>query len=335
MRRLARLVATLVLLAAFAAFAAVGASAAAPRAAAAQPLLQVLVEPHAGMVPIDRLVAGARRSVDVEIYELSDPTFEEILVRDAERGVAVRVILDKAYVEDENVPAYDYLSAHHVLVRWAPKRFDLDHEKAIVVDDATALVMTMNLTARYYSTTRDFVVVDRQAADARAIETTVEDDWSASGAVAPRGVDLLWSPGSEEALIGLIGSARQTVAIENEEMDDRYITNALVGAARRGVRVTVVMTAGSSWDAAFRELAAAGVHVITYPDTETGLYIHAKAVVVDAGQSDERAFVGSENFSVASLVYNRELGIVTRNPSVVSTLGSVLAGDASRGTPWR
>jgi phosphatidylserine/phosphatidylglycerophosphate/cardiolipin synthase-like enzyme len=101
------------------------------------------------------------------------------------------------------------------------------------------------------------------------------------------------------------------------------------------VHVVVVMTADSEWDGALDELGQAGVEVRTYPDTPSALFIHAKVVVVDAGSADERAFVGSENFSVASLVFNRELGIVTSRPGVVGTLARLVASDAAGGEPWR
>ena len=42
-----------------------------------------------------------------------------------------------------------------------------------------------------------------------------------------------------------------------------------------------------------------------------------------------------ENFSVASLVFNRELGIVTSRPGVVGTLARLVASDAAGGEPWR
>ncbi len=42
-----------------------------------------------------------------------------------------------------------------------------------------------------------------------------------------------------------------------------------------------------------------------YPDTSSALYIHAKVIDVDGA----KAFLGSENFSTASLEYNRELGV--------------------------
>jgi hypothetical protein len=87
------------------------------------------------------------------------------------------------------------------------------------------------------------------------------------------------------------------------------------------------MTSDSEWDAAFSKLEASGVHVVLYADTASTLYIHAKVIEVDGA----RAFVGSENFSTASLDYNRELGLVTTSPGVIGPLSLILLGDASSG----
>ena len=132
----------------------------------------------------------------------------------------------------------------------------------------------------------------------------------------------------------MIDGARHTLAVENEEMDDSTITAALISAARRGVHVEVVMTADSEWDLSFDKLVAAGVPVRLYADRSGVLYIHAKAVVADAGLSDEQVFVGSENFSTASLRYNRELGIRTSNKAVAAGISATIAADYAGATPY-
>jgi cardiolipin synthase A/B len=298
--------------------------------------LRLLIEPQAGMAEIDAILRSAKTSVDLEIYELTDPTIETILCADARRGVNVRVILNEHYTESENAAAFSYLSERGVAVRWAPPRFDITHEKAVVVDDRTALIMTMNFTPEYYATTRDVVVIDNQSADVKAISVTFDEDWAGSHAPPADGRDLLWSPDSEQALLDLIGSARQSILIENEEMDEPYIESALEQAARRGVRITVVMTEDPEWNSAFSALSIAGVRIRLYPSSPSALYIHAKVVDVDPGLSDGRAFVGSENFSVASLLYNRELGILTSDRSVVEALATMIERDAERATAtWR
>ncbi len=296
--------------------------------------LALVVEPDAGFTPLYALLRSARKSVDLVMYELEDSQVESILAQDEARGVKVQVLLDKSYVGKYNQAAFSYLQAHQVAVRWAPSHFQLTHEKAMVIDDKTAAIMTLNFTAQYYSSTRDFAVIDTNAADVAAIEATFAIDWAGSSVTAPKGADLLWSPGSEQALLDLISSSHHSLLVENEEMGDAAVTGALEAAARHGVQVEVVMTRQASWSKAFDALVAAGVAVRTYA-ASAPLYIHAKAIVVDPGYPGAEAFLGSQNFSLTSLLHNRELGIITSDSAVITAVASVLQQDAAAGTPWR
>ena len=295
--------------------------------------LSLIVEPAQGLGQIDRDVAAAKHSVDMTMYELDDTTIEQELVADKRRGVAVRVLLNGGYYGggfSENDDATSYLRANGVAVRTSSASFALTHQKTITIDDRMSLVMTLNLTSRYYATTRDFAVVDTQPVDVAAIERVFNADWSHNPVTPSAGSgDLVWSPGAQSEQIALIDSARSTVDVENEEMADTYITAALCDAARRRVKVAVVMTDDSSWRAAFDELAACGVQVRTYAE-DAPLYIHAKAIVVDGRE----AFVGSQNFSRTSLQYNRELGIGTSDHGIVSQLAQTFVSDFRGAAPW-
>jgi phosphatidylserine/phosphatidylglycerophosphate/cardiolipin synthase-like enzyme len=288
------------------------------------------VEPTAGYAFVTGAINSAAKSVTLTMYELEDPAVLSALEQAQHRGVAVSVVLDANLERSANTPAYDELAAAGISVHWGAARTTF-HQKTLCIDGHTCYVMTGNLTPRYYDSDRDFVVVDSEPADVSAIGQVFATD--ASGAVpgeaSPMGADLLWSPGSEGALLSLIASARSTLLVENEEMDAPAITSALEEAAGRGVSVTVVMTEDSEWSSAFSDLEAAGVHVLTY-SADAALYIHAKAVVADG----KTAFVGSENFSDASLDYNRELGIITSDTAVVSTLETTLSADAAGAAPW-
>ena len=66
----------------------------------------------------------------------------------------------------------------------------------------------------------------------------------------------------------------------------------------------------------------AGVHLSRFTER---LYIHAKVIVVDGAT----AFVGSQNFSTSSLDDNRELGVITTDPVVVTSVSTTLAQDAA------
>jgi phosphatidylserine/phosphatidylglycerophosphate/cardiolipin synthase-like enzyme len=296
-------------------------------ASAATDPFTVYVEPTAGFAPAYSLILSARHSLDMTMYELQDATAEHDLATDASRGVDVRVFLDEDYSgAHANQQAASALAKAGVHVKWAPSSV-IVHQKTIVADNTAALIMTANLTSQYYSTGADFLVEDRQAADVATIVRAFDGDWGGDLAgsayrVPMRGQegDLIFSPGSESALVGLIESARTSVETSNEEMDSRTVEDALEADARRGVDVKVLMTEDTSWDTAFRYLADAGVHIRLYPDSSSALYIHAKLIVVG-----NRAYVGSINYSTSSMVYNRELGLITTSPAVVDPVAQAFA----------
>ena len=296
--------------------------------------LSLLVEPDQGMAPIYALIASARRSIDLTMYELVDTDAELALELAAGRGVNVRVLLDVNREKVANQAAFTELSDMRVHVAWAATHYAATHQKTLVIDGAIAAVMTLNMTSRYYSSTRDFAVIDRNRSDVAAIEQVFDADFTHAGSAAPPATDLVWSPKqSEPALLSLINSATSSLLVENEEMADKPVTAALISAARRGVYVVVVMTNRSSWHSAFASLVAAHAVVRTY-SSSASLYIHAKVVIADAGSPHQRAFVGSENFSNASLNQNRELGIETTDPAVVAGLTTTLNSDAAGAKTW-
>jgi cardiolipin synthase A/B len=298
------------------------------------PVLRVLVEPAAGIGPIYQLIVGARFSVDLSMYELADPAAEADLAADAARGVDVRVLLDQHLERGANSGAYDYLAAHGVHVRWAPAGTTY-HQKSLTVDNATSVIMTLNLVADDYPDTRDFAVIDTGRGDVGAIVATFDADFDGEDITPPQGTDLVWSPTNAQAsILSVINGASSTLAVEDEEMDDPAVTGALAAAAQRGVDVTITMTADPEWDQAFAELARAGAHIKVYADDSASLYIHAKAIVADAGRPDQQVLVGSQNFSVASLDYNRELGILTTDPAVVDAIAATLSGDYAGAVPY-
>ncbi len=94
------------------------------------------------------------------------------------------------------------------------------------------------------------------------------------------------------------------------------------------------MTHQKTWHTAFKALTKAGVHVRTLRDSKKVLYIHAKAIVADFGRTGQQVFLGSENFSKASLRRNRELGIHTSAPAVISAVNAALAKDFASATPF-
>ncbi len=124
----------------------------------------------------------------------------------------------------------------------------------------------------------------------------------------------------EEAYLHAIGRARREVVIANAYfLPGRRFRNALCAAARRGVRVTLLLQGRVEYilvhyasRALYREFLDAGVEIHEY----TRSFLHAKVAVVD----DSWATVGSSNIDPVSLLLAREANVVVRDRKFVREL---------------
>jgi phosphatidylserine/phosphatidylglycerophosphate/cardiolipin synthase-like enzyme len=294
---------------------------------------QLIIEPDMGMTPVYDFISSAKKTLDMTMYELNDTTATGLLTTLHGNGVQVRVILDQNLEMSDNTEAYNTLSAAGVDVHWANPTYAATHQKTITVDGTTSLIMTLNFAAEEYKSSRDFATYDTDPTDVAAIEATFAADL-ANAAISPNtGDDLVWSPtNSEGSLVAFIKGAKSTLLVENEEMSEDEIVSALIAAQGRGVEVKVAMENSTDYASEFTQLVQSGVKLATYQ--HDALYIHAKAMVADYGTGSAAAFLGSENFSHASLTENRELGIITNKPAVLDGINTTLTSDFAGGTKY-
>lgn len=291
----------------------------------------LVVEPSGGFSSIYRLINSAKHSIEVTMFEFADTTAEHDLAAAAKRGVAVRVILDRRETS-VNSAAKDYLSSHGVKVVWSSSDYTYTHQKTLVFDHSTAAVQSANLTSRYYSTSRDFLVLDTSQADISAIIRVFSADFAHKSITPTDGADLVWSPtDSEKHMLALISGAKKNLRIYSEEMGDSTVIDALIAAAKRGVDVSVCgENSDSEYTETFDRMARDGVH-ISYFSSSTGFYIHGKVILADYGTPRARVFIGSENFSNTSLNQNRELGLITTRPAIMTAIVHSFGADFAKG----
>jgi hypothetical protein len=275
------------------------------------------------VTPLYALVTGAQKTIDMTMYELVDTTFSGDLVTACQNGVKVRVIMDQNDEKSRNTAAYNQLNAQtNCSAVWANTAFPATHEKSIILDGTQVAILSLNLVTADYALTRDYAMLENDPNDIAAMQATFNADYAAgtpsSGTAGTSdasylpgsGDDLIWSPTSAQAsLVGLINNATTTLLVENEEMSASNIVTALVNACTRGVNVHIAMTDDGSYHTNYHTLTAAGCGVHLYADNSSTLYIHAKAILADYGTSGVNAYMGSINFSTASMVENRELGL--------------------------
>jgi cardiolipin synthase len=292
--------------------------------------VQVFVEPDAGEAPIVNAIDSAQHSVWVEVYLLTDHAVIQALESAAARGVQVQVLLEphpEGSGSEDPAQLIEELNQAGVRAQASDPTFRYTHEKALVIDSKTALILTCNLTLSGLggssgATDRDYGVIDSNAADVSEVMAIFSADWNHQTAKLTVSRLVVSPENSRADLQALIASAHTGLLLEDEEMSDAQSEDALIAAAERNVRVQLILpmpSPPSSTSPDIARLLAAGVQV----RYSTTLYMHAKLIVVDS----RLGFAGSENFSTTSLNKNRELGIVMSDPTAISTFTSVFAED--------
>lgn len=317
---------------------------------------------------VDAFVNSATSTIDMTIYELTDTTLIGDLVTQCQtNGLKVRVILDHSE-QSTNQNAYNTITAggSNCLANFSNTHFPNTHEKSVVIDSAIpakaqVLISSGNFepgsnhscgtgcTYNYYTTGRDFEIYENDANDVAAVEATFNEDWTYPAGttyptsphfVPPVGDDLVWSPtgdgaNSRPAILAVINGATSTLILDQEEMSDSAIVNALAAQAKATPPISVKLTipTGELSSGNLSTLKSAGVLINEYPASGNNLYIHAKVVLADAGTASEKVYVGSENMSTNSLSSNRELGIIltdstaSTSQSIIHTLNTILTND--------
>ncbi len=154
---------------------------------------------------------------------------------------------------------------------------------------------------------------------------------SPTGSLSP--ADYYGSP-VEAALVTAIDGAQQTVDVAIYELESQPITDALIRAQQRGVRVRVV-TDGEygleSPDATFDQLELAGIPLVS-DGTRRG-YMHNKFVIID------RLYVwtGSANFKPSAFYRNNDNAMLMRSSRLAENYAAefeeLFAGQFGKSSP--
>jgi phosphatidylserine/phosphatidylglycerophosphate/cardiolipin synthase-like enzyme len=116
----------------------------------------------------------------------------------------------------------------------------------------------------------------------------------------------------EARIVATIANAKQTIRVQAFSFTSRPIAAALIGAARRGVDVRLIVgrsRGGSDANSRVGEVAAQGVQVLI--DEPPGL-MHDKIVIVDG----ETVLTGSFNFSRSAQTRNVENVLIVNENAV-------------------
>ncbi|RIE06384.1 phospholipase D-like domain-containing protein [Candidatus Cryosericum terrychapinii] len=271
-------------------------------------------------------ILNAQKSVLVECYLISDPAIVQALQSAKLRGCDVRVLMEEAPFGgfSMNQTVRNELRSSGIDASWGNRVYSFTHAKYVVIDDSVAWIMTANLSKSAFDENREILV---RTYSRSVVEDLVRIFWADRWRNPCTAGSLVVSPvNARQRLLGLLRESCRSVEIASEVFDDEETCKLLQDLAKRGVIVRVLVAAPESIAAnavTRSELEGTGV-TVRYLETP---YLHAKYIVVDR----HLAYVGSHNLSAGSLDENREVGVVTDDNMVVSTLEATFSGDWDSG----
>jgi cardiolipin hydrolase len=131
---------------------------------------------------IERLVGAAQTSVDAALYRLNNPLLARVLAGTAERGVRVRLVLDRGKYE-ETTATREILTESRLTFRLSYGRLGRDskmHHKFAILDDALVLTGSYNWTIESEKENFDNLVALREAPHVLLYRSEFEALWNAA-----------------------------------------------------------------------------------------------------------------------------------------------------------
>src|ERR1700736_1580853 len=249
-----------------------------------------LTDGAAAFAAITEELSRARRSIDLELYEFQRLDLAALLLDARDRGVAVTAIRDPS--ERSSRTVWAQLEQGGVKVVAFPlEHMTIDHVKLLIVDGVRAIVGGINW-GTHSPNNHDFdVLASGPVGD--NLERVFTQDLALARApalipppTAARVVQVLTThpgEGIRAAALAAIAGARQSIDIEMFVLSDRLVLEALVSAARRGVRLRALLDPTQPQNsAAMAQLQSVGAMVRFYLQAGDEL-LHAKLGIFAAG----------------------------------------------------
>ena len=204
----------------------------------------LIVMPDDSSRPILEAIAAAKKSLRIKMFLFSDPALLAAVIAAQKRGVKVRVMLNPARRggEPENEATRKKLQKAGIEVIDSNPAFAVTHEKSMVVDDQIAFVKSLNWETKNLTETRDYAVVTQHDDEVQEIIDCFEADWHRKKFNGGKHTRLIWcTQNGRDRIAVFIDRAKHRLFVQNERYQDSVIIERLVRAARRGVKIHVMV----------------------------------------------------------------------------------------------
>ena len=244
------------------------------------------------------LIRSARQRLLISLFRCTDFPVLDAIAEARQRNVEVKLLLTpRARGWEKRLKELGaYLESMGVLVHPYSDPVVKYHAKYLVADDGPALVGSLNMTAKCFGATCDFILVTHDPEVVSGLQQLFQADWLAPHSNFPAGISerLIIGPDRARAqFTGLLEGARRSIHVIDHKMSDVAVQALLKSKKATGVEVEVLPV-----------------------NRLGGLLPHGKLVIVDG----KKAAFGSMSLSALSLDFRREIAVVVEDPRCVRKL---------------
>jgi phosphatidylserine/phosphatidylglycerophosphate/cardiolipin synthase-like enzyme len=275
--------------------------------------MKLLVQPEDGAFPLLKAIGKARRTIDMHIFRLDQKEIEKALRAAVARGVVVRTLI--AHTNARGEKGLRKLEQRLLDAGATVSRTDKDllryHGKMMVVDGVWLYVFAFNLTHLDMERSRSLGIATRKRVLVQEALRLFEADFDRkpySGGAK----DLLVSPvNARERLAAFLRGAKKHLSIYDGALTDNKMIGILQDRQKAGVEVRII-----------GKVEKKGKHGLV-AEAFAGKRQHLRCVVRDS----RAVFLGSQSLRRLELDARREIGVIVRDPKVVSAIGKIFESD--------
>jgi phosphatidylserine/phosphatidylglycerophosphate/cardiolipin synthase-like enzyme len=272
--------------------------------------LKLLIQPGEG---VDRLLKGihrAKKSVEILIFRFDLSEIERALVEAAERGVFVHALI--AFTNrggEEHLRRLETrLLEKGISVARTAGDLVRYHGKMMLVDRKELFLLAFNFTHLDTDHSRSFGLITRNVGFVREAVRLFEADTKRQPFVSTNSKFVVSPVNARTVLSSFLKGAKEELLIYDPEVSDRSMLRLLLDRKNAGVDVRVIGKVSQS---------RIPVRLLS------GLRLHTRTIVRDR----QYAFVGSQSLRQLELNSRREIGVIFRNRTIVSSLARLFEDD--------
>ncbi len=257
----------------------------------------------------------AKSSIKIAIYDLTNDTIKDAILRAYDSGVSIQIVTDDATVDGDD---FKELKNRGIKVYDDNKSYALMHDKFMIIDNKFVWSGSSNYTywGFYRNNENDVRIENSSLAKVYSDEFNMIVSHSQSAHnYMDNSLEVYFSPKDkiENKIIALINNANKEIDFLIYAFTSSNIANALINAQNRGIIVKGVFD--EDWNqnkySKYDYLKKAGVNVLKDGNNFT---LHDKVMIIDKSI----VITGSYNYTISANKKNSENILIINNKNIAN-----------------